>query len=1345
MIRNESRPSRSVSLPVFRQIDRICIEFETEYKRGESPSISEYLRRWQEPGNEELLRELVKLDIEYRTRSGEHPRPEDYVRPLGNTRVVLEAFDSDYPTNAGRPNDDPFEMPLKIGRYEIRELIDEGSFGQVFLGYDKTLERPVAVKVARIRNEHVSQAQLAEARVVAKLSHSSIVPVYDAGITDDGRCYLILELIQGHNLAAELKSRQFDSLETTNLVATICDAIAYAHGQGLVHRDIKPANILLNDDSTPYITDFGLALWGNQLDPDGCFIGSVAYMSPEQVRGETHLVDHRSDIFGMGVVLYELLAGRKPFEGSLRQVCEQIKNHDPLPPSKIIASVPAELDRICLRALSKLINDRYTSASDMANDLRECASTIELGQTGQEFRYTLTSIEPRGLSHFGSADANAYLALVPGPRGRDGIPEIIRTWVKRIDSADEASRCRVGIIYGPSGCGKSSLVHAGILPRIDSNVIHVSVQASQASTENDLLREIRRCPIDAPQDSELIGTLGHIRQRHGGRKLLLVIDQFEQWLHSHPEQQGTELVDALRQCDGLSVQCLLVLRNDFNIAVSRFLRELEIRTAEGINTTLIDLFDMKHAENVLACFGHSMGTLPLPNDSNGQKEHQFLVAATNGLAVNSRVAPVRLAIFLEMMKNRAWNHQTLESQGGVSGIGVRFLDDMLKQSAELSCYKTSVEEILETLLPDSDETIRGSAKSREELMATSNMVKNPAAFDRLIVLLDEKFRLVTPAEHGQRCDSGRHNSKQFALTHDFLIPSIRQWLTNGRRKTRRGRARLKLHEQSVLWESMQISRNLPTGLETMRTVALVKRYYWSPAERIMMSRAVRYHAMRLTCFVMVLSIIAGILGNKIQSDRQTLAESLVNSLIRSPAEGFPYAFARVESRKPYAVPALRKTLADPEATDEFKLRVWLALAMFGENTVPFLVDSILTIPEDECANILTALRFHKTEAVRQLRSRFAECSELPARTRYAITLLYLGERAAAEELMTSTPYPLCRSLLIDDLRRWNTTPDEIAKLMDDKASNEIQMAVGTYLGTIPLDQFSDETRSRLIEQFTSMRQNALTSDVRSIADWVLRKWSIVATNKPCPPSDQRDWHINTLAMTMVRVAPGKISCNDEGGNNRELTVARPFYLQDREVSTTLFNQFMNDSLYPGEKPKDWRGSEAEFSITDACPANNLSWEIAIQFCNWLSWREDRLPYYSRGADDMYEPVPDSNGYRLPKVDEWEYACRAGTETRFSFGDEDNLLDQYAVFDLDVQIECGSKLPNPWGFFDIHGNMREWCEEWHDDLDSDGSRQRILMGGHFSGSPKHLQSALRNAKTVHYQSIHNGLRVARNAD
>ncbi|MDL1901980.1 substrate-binding domain-containing protein [Anaerolineae bacterium CFX9] len=272
---------------------------------------------------------------------------------------------------------DPF-VGRQIKDFIVQERIGRGGMASVYRAYQQAVKRYVALKIITLGSEQSETDEFRrrftqEANLIASLEHIHILPVYDYGIIDGELAFLAMRLLRGGSLSHLIDDHGMEMERVAEVFTQVARGLAYAHSRGVIHRDLKPSNILLDDTGNAYLTDFGLAkLVENSLEltKTGNIVGTPIYMSPEQLRGDT--IDHRSDIYSMGVILYHMLVGKPPFDSTESNVVSVIYQHlekQPVPPRDLRHDIPEAVEQVVLRALSKIPRERYATANEMADDL----------------------------------------------------------------------------------------------------------------------------------------------------------------------------------------------------------------------------------------------------------------------------------------------------------------------------------------------------------------------------------------------------------------------------------------------------------------------------------------------------------------------------------------------------------------------------------------------------------------------------------------------------------------------------------------------------------------------------------------------------------------------------------------------------------------------------------------------------------------------------------------------------------------------------------------------------------------------------------------------------------------
>ena len=494
------------------------------------------------------------------------------------------------------------------------------------------------------------------------------------------------------------------------------------------------------------------------------------------------------------------------------------------------------------------------------------------------------------------------------------------------------------------------------------------VEATAEETEARLLNGLRkRCPA-LTDNLSLKESLAALRRGQGvplGKKIVIILDQFEQWLHAKKDEQNTELVQALRQCDGGRVQCIVMVRDDFWMAATRFMRQLDIRLVEGQNSASVDLFDLDHALKVLAAFGRAFGKLPELGRNKSKDQKEFLHLSVSGLAQEGKVICVRLALFAEMMKGTVWTPITLKEVGGTEGVGLTFLEETFSAATappEHRYHQKAARAVLKALLPESGTDIKGHMRSYAELLETSGYGNRPSDFDHLIRILDGEIRLITPTDlEGKEEISNavlNAGTRYYQLTHDYLVHSLRDWLIRKQKETRRGRAELLLTDRAAVWNARPENRQLPSLLQWFNIRWWTPNKNWTPPQHKMMVKAARYLAVRgvlLASFLVLLALVGG------EGFGRLKALVLRDRLLESTTADVPGIIKEMASYRRWITPLLQDAYTRAKEVDDSRKQLHSSLALLPVDVtqIEYLSGRLLRSEPHEVPVICDALAPYK--------------------------------------------------------------------------------------------------------------------------------------------------------------------------------------------------------------------------------------------------------------------------------------------------------------------------------------------------------------------------------------------------
>ncbi|MGI9428773.1 MAG: protein kinase domain-containing protein, partial [Bythopirellula sp.] len=379
---------REAQLPIElqQQIDACCDKFERAIQQGQTPDVSDYLRDLPLPGHAVLRREFTAIEVAYqhtqqrRDSQALHlrcPHCQNQVELLEDAQleeITCNSCGDTFSLIDDESSKSGYQALQQVAHFELINRLGTGGFGSVWEARDTELDRLVALKIPRKSQLSAREAEqfFREARTAAQLKHPHIVPVHEVG-KDGATIFIVTDLIHGVPMSDWLKAVRPSVRETAELCATLAEALAYAHRRGVIHRDLKPSNVMLDQQNQPHIMDFGLAkreVGEITMTVDGTILGTPAYMSPEQAMGKMQWVDRRTDIYSLGVMLFQMLTAELPFRGTAQQQIQQRVVDDAPDPRKLNAHLPADLATITSKCLERDANRRLASAAEVAAELR---------------------------------------------------------------------------------------------------------------------------------------------------------------------------------------------------------------------------------------------------------------------------------------------------------------------------------------------------------------------------------------------------------------------------------------------------------------------------------------------------------------------------------------------------------------------------------------------------------------------------------------------------------------------------------------------------------------------------------------------------------------------------------------------------------------------------------------------------------------------------------------------------------------------------------------------------------------------------------------------------------------
>ncbi len=959
--KSDQKPER-VSL-----IDELIHNFDQSWKQSDQPPLlEEFLVEADYPNRKNLLSKLLEIEFLHLKAKGQLPLLDDYLERFPEeAEVVSQQFanDVDHRISSFSTNDDlthPTFIPEHIDRYQVLGRLGDEKRSRTFLALDRESGKRVSIKVLTTQevdpeNFEILKKETDLFRILGKYILDSD---HTLGLLPDKKAYIVREYIHGRNFLDWLWSAHYSLSKRIEILLKITQALKSAHEKGIYHLQLKPQNILIDSKEDVYLCDFSIQHLESSLLTQTLPRGNIAYRAPEQVANYPYDHGHLTDIWSLGVVLFQLLYNQLPYQGPLLETREQLASGAPIlfPQSSLLPPSLIKLTESCLKHDP---NARLNSIEDFEAGIKSW-----LEHFSEDEQFNKNNFEDSNEMFFGSSlkgikTYKEFLKLLPGPLTPSGLPRSIQFWKDRIESFNPEVICSPAVLFGPLGSGKTSYVKRGLIPSLSSRVTPVFITASATGTEEALLRSIRLHFPEVGEGASLVESISRLHDhllRNRNIQVILIIDQFERWLQAHNPNPLHDLVRVLKRCDGQFLKSLLVVQDNFWLALNRLLHETGTPMREGQNLSMIDLFDRNHAREVLQRIGMARGFLP--SDGNlKESQKQFIYLAVDELEENGYVTPARLMLLVESMQELAWSPFNLKKLGGLKGLGLRILEGAfsIESINPRARHQRAAIQVLQSLipLPSAIQDQSTQLRSVEELKTASGYEKDSHEFYDLIEYLESDLRLITVVDfqgHSIKESGGGslpEEQRYYRITQDYLVPVILQWIQKTQEKSHFGRAERILSEKSIFWSLFPNDKFLLTFTEWVYINIFTSKPNVSVTQKTFLKENNKRYSRRLLIasilgiFIVGAVWIGAIHIQNTQVEKQS--HHLVNNLISSNAYRVPNLLSKLEESKesPWIYPLLQEKLNDDLISSENKTRLQLATLSYENTQLDSLIKKIL--------------------------------------------------------------------------------------------------------------------------------------------------------------------------------------------------------------------------------------------------------------------------------------------------------------------------------------------------------------------------------------------------------------------